>query len=116
MECVIPGLNLKGTLYQHYFPSIGTYLFYYLVMVKAIQALAKIGEELYLNAKPENLSLMTINSSRTAYVTFNLLDTFFSSYSLSDSYSENMEGCICKISMKAIAGIFKGHKEKSVSI
>lgn len=115
MECIIPGLNLKGTYdIQFFFSFLPYYCLCFPVMIKAIQALSRIGDEIYLNAKPEHLSLMTINMSRTSYVTVNLLDTFFSSYSLTDSYSENIGGCICKISMKAISGIFKGHKEKTV--
>jgi len=47
---------------------------------KAIQALAKIGEELYLEPKPEGLAFRTMNSSRSAVMTFKFDANFFEYY------------------------------------
>lgn len=86
-------------------------------MVKAVQALSRIGDEIYFQAKENCLSLVTINMSKTAYITINFLDSFFSNYSQTDTQTTTgaTEGSSCKISMRAISGIFKGHKEKNVS-
>lgn len=87
-------------------------------MVKAVQALSRIGDEIYFQAKEEFLSLVTINMSRTAYITINFLDAFFSYYTQSNTQTTtgSTEGSSCKISIKAISGIFKGLRDKNVSI
>lgn len=85
-------------------------------MVKAIQALARIGEELYFQAKADRLSLTALNISRTAYATINLLESFFSSYFVSDAdTTDSLDGCYCKVNMKAISSIFKTHRDRNVS-
>lgn len=62
--------------------------------------------------KPEGLSLVAINMNKTACVTFTFLDVFFSSYW---TKGVSQTSCTCKVSMKTIAGIFRGQKEKKVS-
>lgn len=52
--------------------------------------------------------------SKTAFVTFDFLDVFFSSYNVKATETGN---CTCKMSMKTIASIFRGNnKEKRVKI
>ena len=54
-----------------------------------MQALAKIGEELYLEPKPEGLALRTMNSSRSAVMSFKFDRHFF------DYYEEKSEDDPC---------------------
>ena len=61
MRCVINGRNIK-------------------MFGKAIQALAKVGEELYIEPRPGELSFRTVNSSRSAVMTFKFDETFFDVY------------------------------------
>lgn len=110
MECIIPAGNFKGS-----FRHISTRIYSKLlaVMSKAIQALSRIGDELCFQAKPEHLSLITVNMSRTAFVSFDFLDVFFSSYTAKETNLEK-DSCTCKMSMKNIAGIFRMNKERRV--
>lgn len=61
---------MKCTILGQYIRQVG----------KAIQALAKIGEELYLEPKPEGLAFRTMNSSRSAVMTFKFDANFFEYY------------------------------------
>ena len=56
-----------------------------------MQALAKIGEELYLEPKPEGLALRTMNSSRSAVMSFKFDRHFF------DYYEEKSEDDLQRI-------------------
>lgn len=110
MECIIPAGNFKGN-----FCCTSTTIYSKLLAVisKAIQALSRIGDELCFQAKPEHLSLITVNMSRTAFVTFDFLDVFFSSYAAKETNLEE-DNCTCKMSMKSIAGIFRMNKDRRV--
>lgn len=52
--------------------------------------------------------------SKTAVVTYDFFDVFFSNYSVDNVLLET-DGCTCKLSMKTIARIFRTNKEKRVS-
>lgn len=47
---------------------------------KAIHALAKVGEELYLEPVPDGLCVRTVNSSRSAVMTFKFYKEFFDTF------------------------------------
>ena len=51
-----------------------------LVLGRAIHSLAKIGEDLYLDPTDEGLALRTVNSSRSAFVSYSFKTSFFSSF------------------------------------
>lgn len=61
MRCVIPKAHLK-------------------IFARAVHSLAKIGDDLYLDAGESGLAISTINSSRSAYATYSFRAAFFSSY------------------------------------
>lgn len=62
MKCIVPGPNIK-------------------VFARAIHSLAKIGEELYVDPSIDGLAIRTVNSSRSAFVSYTFKPSFFSSYS-----------------------------------
>lgn len=97
MNCIIPGPNLK-------------------IFAKALQALAKIGDDLYVEATKEQVSLITLNLRKTVCVHFNLLDIFFSNYEVDiTQIDDKSEGVSCKIHMKTLLPLFKGtHLEKKL--
>jgi hypothetical protein len=99
MECIVPGNNMK-------------------VLGKALQALSKIGDELYMEAKSDRLSLITLNSSKTVCARFHFFETFFSSYEVNpdDLSAAGNETITCKVHMKIFLPLFKGNLEKKVSL
>lgn len=92
MRCVITGNSVK-------------------VFAKAIHCLAKIGEEIYLEALTKGLSLRTVNSSRSAYACFLFAINFFQSYDDSNPSSNgdgtSEDGLKCKLSVKSCLSVFK---------
>lgn len=100
MKCVIPGVNIK-------------------VFGRAIHALSKIGEELYIEPLAHGLALRTVNSSRSAYACFLFSPTFFQHYDdgtppISDQESD--DAIRCKIAIKSCLTVFKSmsNVEKTV--
>ncbi|XP_056629993.1 cell cycle checkpoint control protein RAD9A-like [Diorhabda sublineata] len=90
MNCIIPGPNLK-------------------IFAKALQALAKIGDDLYVEASKEHVSLITLNLRKTVCVHFNLLDIFFSTYEVDiTQIADKSQGVSCKIHMKTLLPLFRG--------
>lgn len=86
-------------------------------MAKAIQALSRIGDELFMDAKHDQLHFVTMNAHKTAFSTFKFLYMFFSTYEIENPPDE--EPITCKIKMKSILKIFKKfpfHKEMKVSV
>ncbi|XP_046386202.1 cell cycle checkpoint control protein RAD9A [Ischnura elegans] len=93
MKCMIPGINVK-------------------VLARAIHALAKIGDELYIEPLPEGISFRTVNSSRSAYASFNFAPSFFINYSEGNLSSatqgdDEADTVKCKVSMKSCIAVFK---------
>ncbi|KAF7284704.1 hypothetical protein GWI33_021717 [Rhynchophorus ferrugineus] len=90
MNCIIPGLNVK-------------------VLGRGIQALAKIGDELFIEAHLEKLVFTTFNQCKTVCARFHLLDSFFSQYDVKESeLNEENFAVSCKIHMKTLLPLFKG--------
>ncbi|XP_067883035.1 cell cycle checkpoint control protein RAD9A-like, partial [Heterodontus francisci] len=85
------------------------------VIARAIHALARIGEECYLEALEEGLTLRTVNSSRSAYACFLFSPLFFQKYESgvlippgdSDLSGTQQENFHCKIAMKSLLAVFK---------
>ncbi|XP_050512649.1 cell cycle checkpoint control protein RAD9B-like isoform X1 [Diabrotica virgifera virgifera] len=91
MNCIIPGPNLK-------------------VFSKALHALAKIGDDLYVEATKERLCLVTLNLRKTVCVRLHLLEIFFSNYEIDDNQlGDKTQTVSCKIHMKTLLPLFKGH-------
>ncbi|XP_018561693.1 cell cycle checkpoint control protein RAD9A [Anoplophora glabripennis] len=97
MNCILPGLNIK-------------------VLSKAIHALAKVGDDLYLEAHEDRLTLITLNLRKTICVRYHLLDSFFSNYEVNkNELNEQCSAITCKIHMKILLPLFKGaHLEKKL--
>ncbi|XP_078036615.1 cell cycle checkpoint control protein Rad9 [Augochlora pura] len=86
MKCIIPGANVK-------------------VLAKAIHALAKIGDEMYIEPQSNAISFRTINLASSAYADFTFYETYFSYYVYGD-LQEN-DALKCKISMRSAMMVFK---------
>ena len=65
-------LNFKGRFMEH------QYIF--AVFAKALHSLAKIGEDLYLEPRVEGLSMRTMNSARSAFLTYSFCSSFFDEF------------------------------------
>lgn len=93
MKCVISGTNIK-------------------IFGRAIHALSKIGDELYVQALENGFSLRTLNLARSAYACILFLPEFFMVYkdfnASQQSSSESSQLSLkCKINMKPVYSIFK---------
>jgi len=85
MKFVVPGCNVK-------------------LLGKAIHCLAKIGDEVYFEPSKDSLALRTVNSSRSAYATYNFGSSFFSSIETDNEKgaSTNMEEERCKVMVRSL--------------
>ncbi|XP_076232408.1 cell cycle checkpoint control protein Rad9 isoform X2 [Calliopsis andreniformis] len=86
MKCVVPGVNVK-------------------ILAKAIHALAKIGDEMFIEPQENALSFRTVNMANSAYADFTLFQSYFSYYNYGD-LQEN-DTLKCKISMRSAMTVFK---------
>ncbi|XP_037092444.1 LOW QUALITY PROTEIN: cell cycle checkpoint control protein RAD9A-like [Pollicipes pollicipes] len=86
MQCVIPGSNIK-------------------VLGRAVHALARIGDELYVDPDPDVVSLRTVNSSRSAYASVALQRPFFAQYAAGAAAGQ--EAVKCKVALKACLSAFR---------
>ncbi|XP_023576239.1 cell cycle checkpoint control protein RAD9B isoform X2 [Octodon degus] len=82
------------------------------VFGKAIQALSRVSEELWLDPEEKGLVLRAVNSSSSAYGYVLFSSVFFEHYQWSTSKKMNDSGrsfCLnCKLGMKSILPIFRG--------
>ncbi|CAK1541556.1 unnamed protein product [Leptosia nina] len=97
MKCLIPGPNVK-------------------VLGRTIHALARFGDELYLESSPEAILLRTLNASESAYAMVKFNKVFFSYFNYNYFSAKDQEGLKCKISMKSALHAFKSptHMDKQV--
>ncbi|XP_012253809.2 cell cycle checkpoint control protein RAD9A [Athalia rosae] len=86
MKCVVPGANIK-------------------ILAKAIQSLAKIGDEMYVEPQDNGLSFRTVNMAKSAYASFMFYDKYFSFYTFGDLEQE--DALKCKIAMRSAMAVFK---------
>jgi len=88
MRFVVPGPNVK-------------------LLGKAIHCLARVGDEVYLEPTHESLALRTVNSSRSAYATFNFGQSFFSVIELTKSKKVVLEEDRCKVMVRSLLLAFR---------
>ncbi|KAI9142555.1 Rad9-domain-containing protein [Paraphysoderma sedebokerense] len=93
MEAVLPGSALK-------------------TFAKFLQCLLKIGDELFVEARPHKLQFSTVNSSKSAFAVFQFAPKFFDFYEVTDKIAEDIsieeEPCVqCKLLLKPVYNIFK---------
>lgn len=85
-------------------------------MSKAISALAKVGDEIYVQADEGYLKFTTLNMSKTVCSQCSFMKSFFSSYDVAKGNFSEEDGTItCKLFMKSILPLFKGNLEKKVN-
>jgi hypothetical protein len=116
MKCVIPGPNVKGKgefVSQHtYFRMLIVtwlentcfHLFCMLVLARAVHALCRIGDELYVEPEPTRLSFRAVSASKSAYASFTFTESFFSHYNFEETKSQ--EDVTCKVSMKVCGFLY----------
>ncbi|XP_026755002.2 cell cycle checkpoint control protein RAD9A [Galleria mellonella] len=97
MKCYVPGSNVK-------------------VLGRTVHALARFGDELYLESLPECMLLRTLNAAESAYAMVKFNKNFFSYFNYNYYSTEDNEGLKCKISMKSALNTFKSptHMDKQV--
>lgn len=119
MKCVIPGPNVKGKnelLSKQNHSSLYFYMvimkllektihsfvcLLILVLARAIHALCRIGDELYVEPEPAKLSFRAVSASKSAYASFSFSESFFSYYNYEQTKSQE-EDVTCKVSMKVL--------------
>ncbi|XP_060532810.1 cell cycle checkpoint control protein RAD9A-like [Cylas formicarius] len=90
MNTIIPAMNAK-------------------ILGRQIQALARIGDELFIEARPEKLTFITYNQCKTICGQFDLLESFFSQYDINlENPKDQDTSVLCKIHMKTLLPVFKG--------
>ncbi|KOB71999.1 putative RAD9-like protein A [Operophtera brumata] len=97
MKCHVPGPNVK-------------------VLGRTVHALARFGDELYLESLPDCILLRTLNAAESAYAMVKFNKNFFSYFNYNYYSTEDNEGLKCKISMKSALNTFKSpaHMDKQV--
>ncbi|KAM3851483.1 cell cycle checkpoint control protein RAD9A isoform 1-T1 [Vipera latastei] len=89
MKCTVTGGNVKA-------------------LGKAVHALSRIGDEIYIEPLEEGLSLRAINTSRSAYACFLFTSLFFQHYQAGESGSDPDVGAFrCKVLMKSFLAVFR---------
>ena len=67
---------------------------------RAVHALARIGDELYVDPEQASVSLRTVNSSRSAYASVAFQTAFFTQYSSGVGPGPDQEPMKCKVALK----------------
>lgn len=98
MKCAIPAVNVK-------------------VLARAIHALCRIGDELYVEPEPAKISFRAVSTSKSAYASFTFFESFFSYYNYEQQWSQE-EDVTCKVSMKSCLAVFRSpsHLDKQVEV
>ena len=108
MQCSVPGEHVK---------TFG----------KAVQCLARIGDDVYFEASRDALSLKTVNQSRSAYCCFVFRREYFQTYktpglvlnseaaAATNNAADNDSTLLCKASSRSCLNVFRGlpHVAKS---
>lgn len=89
---------------------------FFLVLGRTIHALARFGDELYLESLIDCILLRTLNASESAYAMVKFSKQFFSYFNHNYYCTEENDGLKCKISMKSALNAFKSpaHMDKQV--
>ncbi|XP_053181565.1 cell cycle checkpoint control protein RAD9B [Scomber japonicus] len=74
---------------------------------KAIHALSRIGDELWLDPMVKGLALRSVNSAHSAYACFFFSPLFFQHYSPGSVSEQGTETMTCKLVMKSVLSLFR---------
>ncbi|XP_068460758.1 cell cycle checkpoint control protein RAD9B isoform X2 [Clinocottus analis] len=74
---------------------------------KAVHALSRIGDELWLDPTVRGLALRSVNSAQSAYACFLFSPLFFQHYSLGSVSEPGRETINCKLFMKSVLPLFR---------
>ncbi|XP_048099958.1 cell cycle checkpoint control protein RAD9B isoform X2 [Alosa alosa] len=88
MKCAIEGSNVKA-------------------FGKAVHALSRIGEDLWLDPLEKGLALRAVNSAHSAYACFLFSPLFFQLYSLHPGTQSPGTPIKCKLAMKSVLPLFR---------
>ncbi|KAF6198082.1 hypothetical protein GE061_007828 [Apolygus lucorum] len=85
MKCLVPSQNAK-------------------IIARAVNSLAKIGDEVFIECSDEGIMFRTVNIAQSAFAEYRMFRSFFSSY-VFDVDDEQDTGC--KVTMKSFLSVFK---------
>ncbi|CAL9708723.1 unnamed protein product [Knipowitschia caucasica] len=74
---------------------------------RAVHALARLGDELWLDPLAKGLALRSVNSAHSAYSCFLFSPLFFHKYNLRSATEKSAEAIKCKLLMKSILPLFR---------
>lgn len=113
MKCAISGFNIRGSTWFHQNASKFDLIPFlsrtkFSVFYRALQFLARIGDEIHFESFASGLCMSTVNSRKTAYGSIKFEVEFFSDYE--DDLGKDDE-TQCKVSIKAILPLFRSLKQ-----
>ncbi|XP_041644271.1 cell cycle checkpoint control protein RAD9B [Cheilinus undulatus] len=74
---------------------------------KAIHALSRIGDELWLDPTVRGLALRSVNSAHSAYACFLFSPLFFKNYDVRAASEQGSDTVKCKLTMKCVLPLFR---------